>query len=154
MMAMQERIEITSSDLEVGSIYAAHWRMIYMGLHKYDSKPIGELLTVMTIALLDKAGYHPTVSELAEITGLAKSNVSRYITNQMKAGYIVDVITPQDRRRRRLCPTEKGKKEAEWNDKKTLEIARSTGKALQSLGNSKNPVSDLKKILLEVAESA
>jgi DNA-binding MarR family transcriptional regulator len=151
---MKENVKITSSDLEVGSIYAAQWRMIYMGLHKYHSAPTGELLTVMTIALLDKAGYNPTVSELTEITGLAKSNVSRYITNQIKAGYIVDVITPEDRRLRRLCPTEKGKKEAEWNDKKNLEMVRSTSKALQSLGKSKNPVLDLKNILSEVAGSS
>lgn len=145
--------KITNAESEVGAIYAAQWRMIYMGLNKYDSHATGELLTVMTIALLDKAGYNPTVRDLVEITGLKQTTVARYVTNQLKASYIKDTITPQDRRRRRLCPTEKGRKEADWNDKQTLEMARLTGKALRSLGDSKDPVSDLKKILLDLAAS-
>lgn len=145
--------KITNAESEVGAIYAAQWRMIYMGLNKYDSHATGELLTVMTIALLDKAGYNPTVPDLVEITGLKQTTVARYVANQLKAGYIRDVITPQDRRRH-LCPTEKGRKEADWNDKQTLKMARLTSRALRSLGDSKDPVSDLKKILLDVAASA
>lgn len=76
------------ADLEVGAIYATFWRMVYMSVHRYGSNPTGELLTVMTITLLDKAGYNPTTADLVEITGLAKSNVSRYVSRQIKNGFL------------------------------------------------------------------
>lgn len=140
-----------SDDSVVGSIYATFWRMIYMGVNRYASYPTGELLVVMTIVLLDMAGYKPTISDLVDITGLNKSNVSRYVSRQIKNGFMTDVINPQDRRRRRYCPTPKGKNEAEWHQSRTLEIARLSSEALHSVSKSKDPVSDLKKILLDIA---
>ena len=140
-----------SNDALAGSMYATVWRMVYMGVHKYDSNPTGELLTVITIVLLDKAGYNPTISELVELTGLAKSNVTRYVSRQVKNGFLTDIInTEDDRRSRRLRLTSKGKKEEEWHQNQTLDIARLSGEALLGMGNSKDPVSDLRKILLGV----
>ena len=143
-----------STDSEVGSIYATFWRMIYMTVHRYDSNPTGELLTVMTIALLDKAGYHPTISELVQITGLQQTSVSRYVSRQIKAGFMTEVVDPNDRRRRRLCPTEKGKVEEEWHQKQTLKLARLSDEALRGLGKSEDPVADLMKILMGVREDS
>jgi DNA-binding MarR family transcriptional regulator len=141
-----------STDALVGSIYATFWRMVYFGVHKYDSNPTGELLTVMTIVLLDKAGYNPTISELVELTGLAKCNVLRYVSRQIEIGFLTDVInTEDDRRRRRLRLTSKGKTEEEWHQKKTLEISRLSSEALLGVGKTNDPISDLKNILLGIA---
>ncbi len=116
--------QISSDDLEIGSMYATCWRMAYMGIHKYDSDPTGELLTTMTLALLDQADCAPTISELSKLTGLAKSNVSRYVSKQIKGGFVEEVIDPEDRRSRRLRPTELGKKEAVWNQRNSLKFAK------------------------------
>jgi len=143
-----------SVDSEVGSIYATFWRMIYMTVHRYDSNPTGELLTVMTIALLGKAGYKPTISDLVEITGLQQTSVSRYVSRQIKNGFITEVVDPQDRRRRRLCSTPKGKQEEEWHQHRTLDLARLSDEALRGLGKSEDPVADLTKILMDVREDS
>ena len=107
---------LTSESLEVGSIYASFWRMIYMSVHKYDSHPTGELLTVMTIALLHKVGYNPTISDLVEMTQLKKTTVSRYVSRQMKEGFLTEVVDPKDRRRRRLHSTQLGKDDEKWHE--------------------------------------
>ena len=127
------------ADLEVGSIYATFWRMVYMSVHRYDSNPTGELLVVLTILLLNNAGYNPTIRDLIKITGLKPSNVSRYMSRQIKEGFLEEVVDPEDRRRRRLCMTAKGKKEEAWHHKQTLEMARLSSEALHGLGKSKGP---------------
>ena len=144
----------TRTNLDIGAIYATFWRMVYMSVHRYDSNTTGELLTVMTIALLRQADYKPTSADLVEITGLPKSSVSRYVSRQMRKGYVTEVVDPEDRRRRRLTPTTKGRKEEQWHQNQTQELARLSSAALRGLGKSKDPVSDLKNILLGIRGSA
>jgi DNA-binding MarR family transcriptional regulator len=144
----------TRTNFDIGAIYATFWRMVYMSVHRYGSNPTGELLTVMTIALLHQADYDPTSAELAEITGLPKTSVSRYVSRQMRKGYLTEVVDPQDRRRRRLQPTTKGRKEEQWHQKQTQDLARLSSEALRGLGKSKDPVSDLKNILLGIRGSS
>jgi DNA-binding MarR family transcriptional regulator len=127
-----------SIDEEAGSIYATFWRMIYMSVHRYHSSSTRELLTVMTITLLVKTGHNPTISELTEITGLPKSSLSRYVSRQIKSGFLTEVLDPQDRRRHCLYPTKKGQKEEDWHEKDTLAMVRLTKKVLQSLGTSQD----------------
>jgi len=146
--------KLTSTDLEAGSIYATFWRMVYMSVHRYDSPSTGELLMVMTIALLHKAGYDPTILDLVEITGLNKSNVSRYVSRQIKEGFLTEVVDPQDRRRRRLRSTQLGKKDEKWHESQTLKMAGLTSEALRGLGKSKDPATDLKKILISINGSS
>jgi DNA-binding MarR family transcriptional regulator len=146
--------KLTSADLEAGSIYATFWRMVYMSVHRYGSPSTGELLIVMTIALLHKAGYDPTIPELVEITGLNKSNVSRYVSRQIKEGFLTEVVDPQDRRRRRLHSTQLGKKDEKWHESQTLKMAGLTSEALRGLGKSKNPAADLRKILISINGSS
>ena len=143
---IQSMAQINRDDLEAGSIYATCWRMIYMGVHRYNSRPAGELLTVMTIAVLDKAGYAPTVSELADLTGLAKSNVSRYVSRQIDGGFIEEFIDPEDRRRRRLRATNAGISEANWNQRDSLSLARKTRKALSASGKGNSRATNIKNI--------
>jgi DNA-binding MarR family transcriptional regulator len=135
-------------DFEVSALYATFWRMVYMSVHRYKSNPTGELLTVMTIALLHSIDINPTVSDIARITGLAKSNVSRYVTHQMGGGFLEEVIDPKDRRQRRLCRTDKAKKEEKWHRNRTLEITKISNEEFRDLRNSDDPISYLRNILL------
>ena len=142
-----------STDAEVGAIYSTFWRLLYTNVHEYGTTPTGGLLVVMTILLLDRAGYSPTIADLIEITGLPKTSVSRYVSAQMKAGYLKEVINPEDRRRRFLRPTSKARKHRKWHADQTLKLVRLSSEAIRGLGKSKDPVSDLKNILLGINET-
>ena len=89
----------------------------------------GEVLMVLTITVLDRAGVHPSISELAEYTGLPKSSISRYVSNQLKIGHLQETVHPKDRRRRVLSATEAGKKEQEWLRDQISEMAESISKS-------------------------
>lgn len=136
-----------SADLEIGSFDAIFWSMVHVSVQTYDSKPTGELLTVAAIRLLHQAGHEPTILGLVEITGLPKSSVSRYVSRQINAGFLEEVIDPQDRRRRRLRLTRKGKKETRWRRSQSLKIAHLCREVLHDAGKDEDPISNLKKFL-------
>ena len=142
-----------STDSEVGAIYATFWRLLFTNVHEYGSTPTGGLLVVMTILLLDRADYSPTIADLIEIIGLPKTSVSRYVSEQIKNGFLKEVIDPQDRRRRFLRPTPKARKHREWHQDQTLKLVRLSSDAIRGLGESRDPVSDLKNILLGINET-
>ena len=144
--------QINRDDIEAGSIYATCWRMLYMGIHRYNSGPAGELLTVMTIAVLAKAGYAPTVSELADLTGLPKTNVARYVARQIDGGFIEELIDPEDRRRRRLRATKVGISESNWNQGDSLSLARKTRNVLSKSGKGNSRATNLKNVLFSMDE--
>lgn len=96
-------------------LYATFWRMVSLAVHRYGSSPSGQLLIVLSLIILDRFGYQPTVTELADITQLPKSSVSRYVAAEMNAGMLEEFIDPHDRRRRRLRPTAKAKSEQKWH---------------------------------------
>ena len=135
------------SEVHEAGVYAMIWQLIEILVSRYGSFPTGHLLTLLTVVLLDRAGYHPTVSELADITGLSKSTVSRYVSIDMKTGYIEEVIDPEDRRQRRLHPTQKSRDEQAWQMEKIKAVLESSNRAYRSLGETADPVADLKKIL-------
>jgi hypothetical protein len=85
-------------DPEIDIPYAVVWRWLNLSVHRYGSTPTGQTLAVLTIVLLSDLGYHPTVTELAEITGLPKSTISRYVSFEMSAGFLEEYIDPADRR--------------------------------------------------------
>ncbi len=97
--------------------YAIVWRWLLLSVQRYGSLPTGELLAVLTIVVLDRAGYHPTVTDLADITGMPKSSISRYVSDQMSQGFVEEYIDAEDRRRRRLRPTKAAREEGRgsWN---------------------------------------
>lgn len=90
------------------------WSFAYLSVHRYGGSPSGEVLMVLTILMLDQAGENVTMSELAQITGLPKSNVSRYVSDQVRIGHLEEHVDPRDRRRRVLQPTAAGKAEQAW----------------------------------------
>ncbi len=141
-----------SSELKLDDVYVMFWRLVQLAVHRYGSHPTGELLIVLTIVLLDQAGYHPTVTELAEITKLPKSSVSRYVSTEMSAGFLEEAIDPRDRRRRLLRPTDKARAELIWHREQVREIAKIRRAALEGVGEGPSPGADLKRVLQELAQ--
>jgi len=135
-------------DIEVTELYTLFWRFVEMVVHRYGSSPTGSLLTVLTISLLDQVDYHPTIGELAEITRLPKSTVSRYVSTEMNAGYLEEIIDPDDRRRRRLHTTKKAKRERVWVTGQLAEIANMSSKVFRNGEGSENPGLELKRIMM------
>ena len=118
------------------SLLAAVWRFLRIANQRYDAGLIGESLMVMTLVILDRDGHQPTVSELADIIGIRKSNISRYIAGQMKSGHVQEIIDPKDRRRRLLHPTDKGRQEIKWLSQQLSDSADATGAAGDMLPGS------------------
>lgn len=131
-----------------GVIYAIFWRLLEVAVHRYGSYPTGQLLTVITIVLLDNADYHPTVGELARITRLPKSTVSRYVSAEMNKGYLEEIIDPADRRRRRLHPTPQALEEHKWHRNKVREIAKKTHDLLQGHKRTDDDATEIIELLL------
>jgi len=104
-------------------LYEPLWSFAFMSVHRYGGNPSGEVLLVLTILMLDEAGQNVTVSELAEITGLPQSNVSRYVSDQLRIGHLEEEIDPKDRRRRVLRPTDAGREERNWLQEKMLTLS-------------------------------
>lgn len=90
------------------------WRMLHLFTARYGSIPLGQLLVGLTTITLNELGRPPTVGELCAATGLPKSSISRYIAAQMELGVVTEEIDPQDRRRRKLMPTDEGRTERQW----------------------------------------
>jgi|GEM_PF-1762621 len=98
------------------------WRIMHLYMSRYGSIPIGQMLVELTTIVLNELGRPPTVTDLCEATGLPKSSISRYISAQMKANMVSEVIDPQDRRRRKLVLTEDGMDERRWQVKQVRKI--------------------------------
>jgi DNA-binding MarR family transcriptional regulator len=103
------------AEADVALTYGLVWGWLHIANHRYGTMPTGEMQVTLTIVMLCSLGYDPTVTELAEITGLAKSNVSRYVSGQMKQGFLEEYIDSADRRRRKLRPTAAAEPELEWH---------------------------------------
>lgn len=112
-------------------VYATFWRLMDLAVHRYGSYPTGQLLTVLTLLLLYRVGHHPTVGELARITRLPKSTISRYVSTEMSNGFVEERIDSQDRRRRLLYPSDHALKELQWHSEQVQEIAAQTAKILK-----------------------
>ena len=139
-------------DIEITELYMLFWRFVEMFVHRYGSSPTGSLLTVLTITLLDQADYHPTIGELAEITRLPKSTVSRYVSTEMNAGFLEEIIDPEDRRRRHLHATKKTKSELAWLTEQLADIASLSSQVFRKNEGSQNPGLELKEILMSFSQ--
>ena len=95
-------------------LLATMWRFLQLTLHHYENSRTGEVFLVLTLVILDRVGRNATVSELASITEIPLKTVSRYVSNQIKNGHLMEKINPQNRSRRELYPTETGKNELAW----------------------------------------
>ena len=118
--------DTTAEKSEGGSAarITACWQIFHIITSLHGSQPMGQVLIALTINVLHRDGYSPTAQEICRATGLPKANVSRYITWQLKRGYLKEVIDPIDHRLRRLEQTEKGRAERQWFDSQLEEVWR------------------------------
>jgi DNA-binding MarR family transcriptional regulator len=93
---------------------AIFWRVLHLFASRYGSHPVGQVLVVLTLIFLNDRGMPPTMMELCKATGRPKGSVSRYVSSQIKQGFVKEVVDPNDRRRRLLKQTRKGKSEWNW----------------------------------------
>ena len=126
--------------------YELLWSFSYLSVHRYGGAPSGEVLLVLTILMLDHTGQNVTVSELAEITGLPQSNVSRYVSDQLAVGHLQEEIDPSDRRRRVLHPTEAGRIEQGWLKDQLLKVTQRKRK----IAAGSNSTVDMVRLLSEL----
>ena len=83
---------------------------------------MGQLLVTLTMVFLNEEDTPPTMTDLCDATGLPKASVSRYVTSQINHGFVSEEIDPQDRRRRYLRQTAKGKREWIWQVENMAEL--------------------------------
>jgi DNA-binding MarR family transcriptional regulator len=119
---MTEDAALTDIKQMVGNS-ATCWRILHMMVTNYGSHPMGQFLIALTLNVLHKNGYQPTVDELTKVTGLPKSSVSRYVSWQINNGYLTQQFDPNDRRSRQLLQTDKAKEEMQWLDHHLNEIS-------------------------------
>ena len=127
------------------------WRIIHMYMSRYGSIPLGQMLVELTTVVLNELGRPPTVTDLCEATGLPKSSISRYISAQMTQGMVAEVIDPNDRRRRKLVLTDKGKDERRWQVKhvrKLLEEVKAWDEKNAGSGQAPDPDIEFERMKL------
>ena len=125
------------------------WRVMHMYMHRYGSIPLGQMLVEMTTIVLNELGRPPTVTDLCETTGLPKSSISRYISAQMNQRMIEELIDPNDRRRRKLVLTDKGRAERSWQIREIRKVFESVcqwDKALAKNGGVVDPDVELESM--------
>jgi len=131
---------------QITGFFAMFWRLLEIQIRRYGACSMGQLLNVTTIILLDRVNHHPTVGELADITGMPKSSVSRYVSMDMNGGFLEEVIDPEDRRRRRLHPTQKAREEQAWQVEQIMKAMKLSVDTINDISHTENSAADLKQI--------
>jgi len=143
---------------DIAAQYTFVWGWLHLVNHRYGTMSTGQLQVVMTLILLCDLGYNPTVTELTEITGLSKSNVSRYISREMKSGFLEEYIDKDDRRRRKLRPSKAAASELEWQGQfieKIYKLVDKTRRAPTEQDNNlniENMITNMRAITRDVAD--
>ena len=96
---------------------AIFWRILHLLTARYGNYPMGQMLVALTMVFLNERGKPPTMTELCRATGLPKASVSRYVSWQIEHGFAEEQVDPDDRRRRRLVQTQKGREERVWQSR-------------------------------------
>ena len=113
MLSMNDEKAVMASVAEAAKLTAC-WRILHLMTSSYGSHPTGQIVIALTLAILHRRGYLPTEKEVAAATGIPSSNVSRYISWQLKKGLLEEIIDPSNRRVRHLRQTKEGRVEMEW----------------------------------------
>lgn len=103
---------ISGEDFFEAGQMAIFWSILHFMISRYGNQPMGQPLVILTMVYLNERGMPPTMTQLCQATGLPKASVSRYVSLQIEAGFVKETVDPNDRRRRGLVQTAKGR--AEW----------------------------------------
>ena len=95
----------------IDKAFAVSWLAGCWGMNRFLASSMGEFQVILTLIVLDRDGIHPNLVEVAKLTGLPKSSVSRYVTKILRAGYVNEEIDANDRRRRVLHITDSARQD-------------------------------------------
>lgn len=90
------------------ALLSNHWRALNFFHEALGTVPIGQHFVYLTLMSLHGRGWHPTVGELAGITGLARPSVSRHVSALATSGLVGTHTADGDRRRRLHRLTRRG----------------------------------------------
>ena len=121
--------------------FAVSWLAGCWGMNRCFASSMGEFQVILTLIVLDRDGIHPNLVEVAKLTGLPKSSVSRYVTKILRAGYVTEEIDPGDRRRRVLHITDQAREDMQATEKMFMDFLKlhdqsskdTSGKALMEM---------------------
>ena len=132
------------------------WRILHLMVSRYGNHPMGQVLVALTMIFLNDRGKPPTLTDICEATGLPKASVSRYVSWQLSQGFAKEKLDPEDRRRRLLVQTAKGRKEWEWQVEQMEAIFQDIDELDYRLrdGNLEQSGEDLLKRMRELTKSA
>ncbi len=132
------------------------WRILHLLVARYGNAPMGQTLVALTMIFLNERGMPPTMTELCQATGLPKASVSRYVSWQLSHGLVKEVIDPEDRRRRLLVQTAKGKKEWRWQVKQIQQVFDEVDELIQgfSTGGDTRDARDMLSQMKELTKKA
>ena len=132
------------------------WRILHLLVSRYGNYPMGQVLVALTMVFLNDRGKPPTLTDICEATGLPKASVSRYVSWQLSQGFAKEKLDPQDRRRRLLVQTAKGRKEWEWQVEQMEAIFQDIDELDYRLrgGNLEQSAEDLLKRMRELTKHA
>lgn len=132
------------------------WRILHLLTARYGNHPMGQLLVALTMVFLNERGMPPTLTDLCEATGLPKASVSRYVSWQLSEGLVRESVDPDDRRRRLLVQTRKGKSEWRWQIKQLEKLFSEVGaldEEMRSQGD-KRDARDILEFMKELTRNA
>jgi DNA-binding MarR family transcriptional regulator len=124
--------------LEAGQM-AVFWRILHLMVSRHGNQPMGQTLVVLTMVYLNDRGMPPTMTELCDATGLPKASVSRYVSTQISNGLVREKVDPNDRRRRMLVQTKKGRAEWLWQVDQMEKIFREVEDQMQRFERGLDP---------------
>ncbi len=135
---------------------ALFWRILHLLTARYGNHPMGQLLVALTMVFMNERGTPPTMTEICAATGLPKSSVSRYVSWQIEQGLAREEVDPNDRRRRRLVQTPKGKAEWRWQVKQIGQLFDEISELDNSfrLSSDRPGAEDLLERLIEINRQA
>ena len=107
---------------------AIFWRVLNLIIGSYGNYPAGQVLVALTMVFLHDRDMNPTLTDLCKATGLPKATVSRYVSWQLSEGLAEEAIDPNDRRRRVLMRTDKGREAMRWQRDQMRELFKEAGK--------------------------
>jgi DNA-binding MarR family transcriptional regulator len=148
--------DTTEATLTPGGQMAIFWRILHLLTARYGNHPMGQLLVALTMVFLNERGMPPTLTDLCEATGLPKASVSRYVSWQLSEGLVKETIDPEDRRRRFLVQTRKGKSEWRWQTTQLEKLFSEVGELdtkLREEGDQRD-AADILELMKELTRNA
>ena len=128
------------------------WRLIDYYLHTVGNGVLAQHHVNTTMLVMHVKEWYPTVQDLVRITGVNRSAVSRYVAELIREGLVAETIDPDDRRRRLLIPTAKGKEKNRQVVEFIKDSLQRTVRSYHRYNNGDGPPLGSKSCMIKMAE--